>query len=142
MGSTSQCISSKKRWICGYVCWIGCTRAQWYCIAGIFHISLVLDQFVKLVFIYRAPTALQMTFLVPSDLQPYLEVLPIHGVVQGESSFAAQLKFTPIASLLESDSLKETYYTQEDDIWRMPIQVGVANQVCETIVVYELGICL
>lgn len=77
---------------------------------------------------YRASTALQVTFQVPLDLQPYLEVLPKHGVVQGESSFAAQLKLKPLQSLLD-EARKEKYYTQSDDRWRMPIHVGVANQV-------------
>ena len=67
-------------------------------------------------------------FQVPSDLQPFLEVLPKHGVVQGEASFAAQLKFTPSQAMLESPC-QDTYYTRADAMFRMPIQVGVANQV-------------
>lgn len=70
-----------------------------------------------------------MTFQVPPDLQPYLEVLPKHGLVQGESSFAAQLKFVPREELLLTKTIREAYYTKTDDIWRMPIHVGVANQV-------------
>lgn len=76
----------------------------------------------------RAPTALQVTFQVPSDLQPYLEVLPKHGVVQGESPFAAQLKFTPSKPLLEPP-LQDIYHTPTDGLFRMPVQVGVASQV-------------
>lgn len=75
-----------------------------------------------------------MTFWVPSDLQAHLEVLPKHGIVQGESSFAAQLKFKPLKSLLEQPTSKK-YYTPSDDTWKMPIQVGVANQVCTTVVI-------
>ena len=76
----------------------------------------------------RASTALQVTFQVPSDLQAYLEVLPKHGVVQGEESLAAQLKFKPLARLLEQDTM-DKYYTPSDDLWRMPVNVGVAFQV-------------
>ena len=43
----------------------------------------------------RATTALRVTFNVPKPLQLHMEVLPHHGVVQGQSSFSAQLKFLP-----------------------------------------------
>ena len=43
----------------------------------------------------RATTALRVTFNVPKPLQSHMEVLPHHGVVQGQSSFSAQLKFLP-----------------------------------------------
>ena len=72
-----------------------------------------------------------MNFQVPSDLQTYLEVKPKNGVVQGEDSFAAQLKFKPLESLLESDTM-DKYYTASDDIWKMPVHVGVAFQVSPT----------
>lgn len=67
---------------------------------------------------------------MPAELQPYLEVLPKHGVVQGEASLAAQVKFKPLESLLEQD-IKNKYYLVSEDKWRMPVHVGVANQVCE-----------
>lgn len=72
-----------------------------------------------------------MTFQVPSNLQEYLEVLPRHGLVQGEESFAAQLKFKPQDTLLEEETASK-YYTPSDDLWRMPVQVGVAFQVSST----------
>lgn len=74
---------------------------------------------------HRASTALQVAFQVPVDLQDYVEVSPRHGVVQGDSSFSAQVKFQPVESLL---GLRK-YYTPASDKWRMPVHVGVANQV-------------
>ncbi len=74
----------------------------------------------------RASTALRVTFQVPSSLQPHLEVLPKHGVVQGESSYSAQLKFTPKASIMEWEGL-----TQEEGggTLVMPVEVHVVDQV-------------
>lgn len=69
-----------------------------------------------------------MTFQVPSDLQPFLELLPKHGVVQGEASLSVQLKFQPLEAMLDRE-MYERYYTESDDMWRMPVHVGVANQV-------------
>ncbi len=71
----------------------------------------------------RASTALRVTFRVPPSLQPHMEVLPKYGVVQGESSYSAQLKFTPKASILEWEGL-----TKEGALI-MPVEVHVVDQV-------------
>ena len=71
----------------------------------------------------RASTALRVTFRVPPSLQPHMEVLPKYGVVQGESSYSAQLKFTPKASILEWEGLTE------EGALIMPVEVHVVDQV-------------
>ena len=71
----------------------------------------------------RASTALRVTFRVSPSLQPHMEVLPKYGVVQGESSYSAQLKFTPKASILEWEGLTE------EGALIMPVEVHVVDQV-------------
>ncbi len=71
----------------------------------------------------RASTALRVTFQVPPSLQHHMEVLPKYGVVQGESSYSAQLKFTPKASILEWEGLTE------EGALIMPVEVHVVDQV-------------
>ena len=68
-----------------------------------------------------------MTFEVPPELQPHLEVVPKYGLIQGQSSFAAQLKFLPQSSILErSDCLK--YFNESTESYSMPVLVVVADQ--------------
>lgn len=70
-----------------------------------------------------------MTFQVPVDLQPHLEVLPKHGVVQADVPFSAQLKFRALPSLLEEPSALR--YSHEDGtvrVWRLPLEVIVKGQ--------------
>lgn len=70
----------------------------------------------------RSATALRVTFSVPPSFQSHLEVLPKHGMVQGESSYSAQLKFTPRASIMEG-------LTGEGGTLVMPVEVHVVDQV-------------
>ena len=73
-----------------------------------------------------------MTFEVPPELQPHLEVVPKHGLVQGQSSFAAQLKFLPQPSIMEhSNCLK--FYSEDNGSYAMPVQVLVADQVSHSL---------
>ncbi len=59
---------------------------------------------------------------MPLSLQCHLEVLPTHGMVQGHSSYSAQLKFTPRASIVKE-------LTGKGSTLVMPVEVHVADQV-------------
>ena len=74
-------------------------------------------------------TPLRVTFEVPPELQPHLEVVPKHGLVQGNSSFAAQLKFLPKSNILESSDCHK-FLDEAMGTRKMPVQVLVADQVC------------
>ncbi len=73
----------------------------------------------------RAPTALRVTFHVPADLRGQLEVLPEHGLVQGESSFPAQLKFLPIPGIFSC----RKYLELDSGYLDVPLEIRVAGQV-------------
>ena len=72
----------------------------------------------------RSVTPLHSTFIVPQPLSQYLEILPKHGLVQGESSFAAQLKFLPTKDLLATD-----YVNPASGLLQAPVTVSVTGQV-------------
>lgn len=76
--------------------------------------------------LFRAGTALRVTFQVPPALSPHLEVLPKYGVIQGGSSYSAQLKFIPRASIL-GGSCQE--FISESGEMVMPVEVQVVDQV-------------
>ena len=67
-----------------------------------------------------------MTFEVPLILKPHLEVQPKYGVIQGESSYAAQLKFIPKRSILDGSCEQ---FSVEGGSLEMPVEVHVVNQV-------------
>ncbi|XP_062505240.1 cilia- and flagella-associated protein 74-like isoform X2 [Corticium candelabrum] len=73
----------------------------------------------------RSATALRVTFTVPPALRDHIEILPKHGLVQGESSFSAQLKFLPRRSILEVCSERLNVHTGKLDI---PVTIQVADQ--------------
>ena len=75
----------------------------------------------------RATTALRVTFVIPSQLQPHFEVLPEQGLIQGESSFAAQLKFLPQENIYDGKCNK--FLDPTTGNLSVPIQVIVAGQV-------------
>lgn len=91
----------------------------------------------------RATTALRVTFNVPKPLQSHMEVLPHHGVVQGQSSFSAQLKFIPrcvydamVMLLMLYDVVSRVsifsdckQYFDENNMLSAPLDVQVAEQV-------------
>ncbi len=66
-----------------------------------------------------------MTFHVPADLRGQLEVLPEHGLVQGESSFPAQLKFLPSPGIFSCRKYLELGSGYLD----VPLEIRVAGQV-------------
>ncbi len=78
--------------------------------------------------LHRTSISLQVTFQIPYDLRPYLEVLPKNGIIQGKGSLAAQLKFKPLPPILDP-SIKAKYLTESDGYWRMPVAVAVGGQV-------------
>lgn len=90
--------------------------------------------------IHRSRTALQATFSIPPPLSPHMEILPKYGLVQGESSFSAQLKFLPLLSILkmreEGGGELEKYFQEEEEerVMNVPISVLVAGQVYNTII--------
>ena len=74
--------------------------------------------------VHRAATALRVTFHPPPELRPHMEILPKHGLVQGESSFSAQLKFKPKPAIFtECSGFFNRGYLE------VPVQIEVANQV-------------
>ena len=88
-----------------------------------YYIYLILLYFVC----HRSSIALQATFNIPPSLGKYLEILPKHGLVQGESCFAAQLKFLP-----KNDIYKECskYINNEDPhLMEIPVNISVTGQV-------------
>jgi hypothetical protein len=73
----------------------------------------------------RSATALRVTFDVPPNVREHMEVLPKHGLVQGESSFSAQLKFLPRHSVLDACNEHVNEYTGKLNI---PISLQVVDQ--------------
>lgn len=92
------------------------------------HHSLSLPPFFSLS-LYRASIPHHVTFAVPAELQQHLEVVPRHGLVQAHSSFAAQLKFQPQSSILESPDCLRFCDEGREGIYNMPVDVLVADQV-------------
>ena len=76
----------------------------------------------------RATTPFHVMFEVPPQLQPHLEVVPKHGLVQGQSAFAAQVKFLPKSSILESGDCRR-FYDEAGGYYSMPVHIQVADQV-------------
>ena len=72
-------------------------------------------------------TPFRVTFEVAPELQPHLDVVPKHGLIQGQSSFAAQLKFLPGRSITESRDCLE-YFDEARGAFTMPVKVLVADQ--------------
>ncbi|XP_019852101.1 PREDICTED: cilia- and flagella-associated protein 74-like isoform X2 [Amphimedon queenslandica] len=72
----------------------------------------------------RSRTALQATFSIPSLVSDHMEIIPKYGLVQGGSSFTAQLKFLPRPSLLTEES-SELF---EGGTLKVPISIIVAGQ--------------
>ena len=77
---------------------------------------------------HRAVTALRITFHLPAELHSHMEILPKHGLVQGESFFSAQLKFTPKPSIFAECS---GYFSTHSGYLEVPVQIEVAEQVRE-----------
>lgn len=55
-----------------------------------------------------------------------MELLPRTGFVQAQSSFSAQLKFLPRASLAED---APQYFDKETGVLEVPLTIHVADQV-------------
>ena len=72
----------------------------------------------------RGNTALRVAFTLPPELAPHLEISPPHGLVQGASSFSAQLKFLPLPGIFTEC---EKYF--KDDCLRIPAEIRVVDQV-------------
>ena len=72
----------------------------------------------------RGPTALRVSFSLPPELTPHLEILPPHGLVQGAASFAAQIKFLPLAGIFKDC---EKYFS--GDSLTIPAEIRVTDQV-------------
>ena len=73
------------------------------------------------------PTALRVSFNFPPELAPHMEILPRHGLVQGSSSFSAQLKFLPCPGIF-TDCAK-FFDGPENDCLTVPTEVAVVDQV-------------
>ena len=89
----------------------------------------------------RAAIPLQVTFLVPEPLQEDMEVLPKHGLVQGNSSFSAQLKFLPTKTIF--DRCGSFFMGDEESQHKIevPMNIQVANQVPNDLCVCVLDAC-
>lgn len=68
-----------------------------------------------------------LSFAVPEPLSQYLEILPQYGLIQGESKFAAQLKFLPTKELLMSTE----YVDSDSGLLEAPIHVTIVGQVSQ-----------
>ena len=79
-------------------------------------------------FLYRSTVPLQATFSVPPSLQNYMEILPRHGLVQADSSFAAQLKFFPQAAIFADGEM--FFKKDKPGFLQVPISIHVTGQVC------------
>ena len=76
---------------------------------------------------YRGSIPHHVTFAVPPELQPHLEVVPKLGLVQAHASFAAQLKFLPKPSIQEcADCLR--FFDEGTGAYNIPVQVLIAEQ--------------
>ena len=87
---------------------------------------------------FRSRTALQATFSIPSLVSDHMEIIPKYGLVQGGSSFTAQLKFLPRPSLLTEES-SELF---EGGTLKVPINILVAGQVSIKMKEYMYLICV
>ncbi|XP_069550165.1 cilia- and flagella-associated protein 74 [Brachyistius frenatus] len=74
----------------------------------------------------RASTALKLTFEVCPEMRKHMEILPKTGYVQTQSSFNAQLKFTPRRSLPKDAS---RFFDRDTGVLEVPMTVQVAGQV-------------
>ncbi|PAA60217.1 hypothetical protein BOX15_Mlig021187g1 [Macrostomum lignano] len=74
----------------------------------------------------RASTALKLHFQVPPKLQGHMELLPKTGYVQARSSFSAQLKFLPRASL--ADDAAGEFFDPATGVLEVPLTIRVAEQ--------------
>jgi len=74
----------------------------------------------------RATSALKLTFEVPKSLRKHMELLPKTGFVQAQSSFSAQLKFLPRATLAED---APEFFDKETGVLEVPLAIHVADQV-------------
>lgn len=74
----------------------------------------------------RSSIALQATFNIPPSLGKYLEILPKHGLVQGESCFAAQLKFLPTNDIYKECS--KYISNEEPHLMEVPVNISVTGQ--------------
>ena len=76
---------------------------------------------------YRGSIPHHVTFAVPPELQPHLEVVPKLGLVQARASFAAQLKFLPKSSIQEcADCLR--FFDEGTGAYNIPVKVLIAEQ--------------
>ncbi|KAM9342390.1 cilia- and flagella-associated protein 74 [Pholidichthys leucotaenia] len=74
----------------------------------------------------RASTALKLTFEVCPEMRKHMEILPKMGFIQAQSSFNAQLKFTPRRSL-SKDACK--FFDSDTGVLEVPMTVDVSGQV-------------
>ena len=79
-----------------------------------------------LLFFDRATSALKLMVEVPAPLKKHMELLPKTGFVQAQSSFSAQLKFLPRASLAED---AHEYFDKDTGVLEVPLVIHVADQV-------------
>ena len=71
----------------------------------------------------RSVTPHNLTFVIPEPVNRYLEILPQYGLIQGESSFAAQLKLLPTKDLFDTQ-----YIDNDSGILRVPIDINIMDQ--------------
>ncbi|CAI8016934.1 Cilia- and flagella-associated protein 74, partial [Geodia barretti] len=72
----------------------------------------------------RGKTALRVAFVLPPELTPHLEISPPHSLIQGASSFSAQLKFLPLPGIFADC---DKYF--EGDCLKVPAEIRVVDQV-------------
>ncbi len=65
-----------------------------------------------------------LTFTIPEPLNRYINISPRYGLIQGRSSFAAQLKLQPTKELFDTE-----YIDTNTGILRAPIDINIMNQV-------------
>lgn len=78
----------------------------------------------------RSSTPHKITFNLPEELMEHLEVLPRHGVIQANSSFAAQLKFHPKQSIVaDCQQYCSTSGGSGEGQVKIPVEITVADLV-------------
>lgn len=85
-------------------------------------------------------TAKVVSFSIPTELQPMIEMFPKTGYVQGKNSMQTHVKFQPDREVIEDLTELETpYYDPETGIIEIPITLKVAGQA-RPLEMYVFGI--
>ena len=84
----------------------------------------------------RGHTPFRISFHIPSELRPYMEVLPQHGLVQASSSFNAQLKFLPRPGIFSNCTkfFEEKEEKEDNDCLTAQVEIRATGQVYVSVI--------